>query len=324
MTIARETWDEAVAAIGAAPRIALACHLGPDGDALGSMLALTIALHARGIETVASWSEPFGVPKQYAFLPRQELCRPPAEFPEAPELMITFDAGSIERLGTLEPNARAAKQLVVVDHHASNDHFGTTNLIDAKAAASAVLTYELLHRLGVEIDRDIATCLYTGLVTDTGRFQYRNTTEEVHRIAGDLIARGVPHDDISRTIYDTHPLGYLKLAGIALERIRVSDGIAWTWVTQRDMDANAVGQEDIEGLIDLVRTVDSADVAAVLKEQPDGHYKVSMRSKGASNVGAVCEAFGGGGHALAAGFTSRNGDPDATISEIAAALAARA
>jgi phosphoesterase RecJ-like protein len=181
----------------------------------------------------------------------------------------------------------------------------------------------LLHRLDIEVDRDIATCLYTGLVTDTGRFQYRNTTKSVHDIAGDLIARGAPHDEISRIIYDTHPVGFLKLAARALERLEIRDGIAWTFVTMRDMRENHVEVEDIESLIDLVRTADSADVAAVLKEQEDGRYKVSMRSKGATNIGAVCESFGGGGHALAAGFTSRNGDPSATIDEISAAIASQ-
>jgi phosphoesterase RecJ-like protein len=321
--IAEDRWDEALAALRAAPRVALACHLGPDGDALGSMLAIAIALHDREIPLIASWgSDPFVVPRQYAFLPRLELLSPPSEFPAAPEVMLTFDCGALERLGSLEPNARAAGTLLVVDHHVSNDDFGHVNLVDGDAAASAVIVHELLRRLGIPLDRDMATCLYTGLVTDTGRFQYRNTTPAVHQIAADLLAAGAPHDEITQIVYNTHPVGYLRLAAAALGRLVVRDdaSMVWTWVAQKDLADNDVTMDDIEGLIDLVRTADVADVAAVLKEQPDGRFKVSMRSKGASDVGAVCAAFGGGGHALAAGFTTADGDQHATIEGIVAAL----
>ncbi|MGZ4210572.1 MAG: DHH family phosphoesterase [Actinomycetota bacterium] len=323
MTVSEREWDAAIQAVRAAPRIAFACHLGPDGDALGSMLALAIALAGAGHDVTASWgSDPFEVPAQYGFLPRLDLLVPPERFPAAPDLMITFDAGSIERLGTLEPNARAAKDLLVIDHHVSNERFGTINLVDDDAAASAVVVFELLRRMKMAIDRDIATCLYTGVVTDTGRFQYRNTTPEVHGIAAELLAAGAPHVEITQTIYNTHPVGYLRLAATALDRLEVHEhaGMVWTWVTQQDLTRHGVGMDDIEALIDLVRTADVTDVAVVLKEQPDGVYKVSMRSKGASDVGRVAALFGGGGHALAAGFTSSNGDPRAAIEEIAVAL----
>jgi phosphoesterase RecJ-like protein len=323
VSISEGEWERALGAIRDASHIALACHLGPDGDALGSLLALTIALEEAGRQTVASWgSEPFAVPTQYAFLPRQELLQPAEAFPAAPELMITFDAGSFERLGTLETNARASGRLLVVDHHVSNEHFGTINLIDDAAAASAMIVFELLQRMRVPIDKDIATCLYTGLVTDTGRFQYRNTTPQVHQVAAELLAAGAPHDEITQTIYNTHPIGYLRVAAAALERLRFrpDDGLVWTWVTQADMTEHAVGQDEIEALIDVVRTTDVADVAVVLKEQPDGRFRVSMRSKGGSDVGRACARFGGGGHMLAAGFTSQNGDPHAIIAEIATAL----
>jgi phosphoesterase RecJ-like protein len=323
MSIAQMEWERAIAAIDGAERVALACHLGPDGDALGSMLALTIALHERGRETIASWgSDPFVVPRQYSFLPDLELLSPPSSFPVAPEMMITFDAGSFERLGTLEENARAAASLIVVDHHVTNEHFGTINLIDGDAAASAVLVFELLKKMNVSLDRDIAACLYTGLVTDTGRFQYLNTTPDVHRMAAELVAAGAPHDEIARAVYGTHPVGYLRVAAAALARLEVRDdiGMVWTTVSQKDLKEHGIDLDDVEALIDLVRTADVADVAAVLKEQPDGTWKVSMRSKGANDVGAIATALGGGGHKLAAGFTARNGDAAATIEEIASAL----
>lgn len=323
VTIADGQWLAAVDVLSATSDVALACHVGPDGDALGSMLALGIGLRARGCTVTASWgSDPFAIPRQYTFLPGLDLLSPPDAVPAAPGVMVTFDAGSIDRLGSLADAAQAASTLIVVDHHASNDSFGTINLVEPSAAASAILVHELLGRLGIEVDADMATCLYVGLVTDTGRFQYANTTPYVMNVAADLLARGAPHADIARVIYDTHSLGYLKVAAIALERLRVIDeaSLVWTWVTQDDLVAHGLELEDTEALIDLVRSVDITDVAAILKQQPDGRFRVSMRSKGGANVGEVCASFDGGGHALAAGFTTAGTDADAAIKEIAAAL----
>lgn len=322
MSIPEQTWQNALRALSDARTVALACHLGPDGDALGSMLALAHALRGRGVECVVSWSEPYSVPKQYAFLPTDGFVSPPSSFPKKPDLMVTFDAGSMERLGSLAPSARDAGTLIVVDHHASNDHFGTINLVDADVAASAVIVYELLHRMDVALDRDIATCLYTGIVTDTGRFQYRNTTPAIHHLAAELLSHGVEHDLVTQEIYNTHSTGYLRLAGVALGRLEVREGLAWTYVAREDLEACGVGLDDIEALIDLVRTVDVTDVAAVLKQSTDGRYKVSMRSKGATDVGALCGAFGGGGHKLAAGFTAASSDPRAIADDIIAKLRA--
>jgi phosphoesterase RecJ-like protein len=307
--------------------VALACHLGPDGDALGSLLALTMVLRTMGKETVASWgSEPFVVPKHYAFLPGLDLLVTPDVFPAAPEAMITFDCGSFERLGSLEPSARAAGRLVVVDHHASNDRFGHLNLVDPDAAASAVLVHELTRRLGVPFDRDIAACIYTGLVTDTGAFKYRATTPDVLRIAAELLETGIPHDDIVRWVYDTHPFGYLKVAALALERAELvpgGPGMVWTWITQKDLGEHGLDMEDTEALIDEIRTADAAEVAMVLKELTDGRYKVSLRSKGVVDVGKICEELGGGGHKFAAGFTTDDGDPRRAAELIAARISAR-
>lgn len=323
MSAGKLDWQEALSAIEGASQIVLACHQGPDGDALGSMLALALALRKRGRETVPSWgSVPFAVPRHYAFLPGLDLLSPPEQVPTTPELMVTFDCGSIERLGTLEPNARAAKQLVVIDHHVSNDDFGTINLIDPNVAASAVIVYKLLAEMGIALDRDIATCLYTGILTDTGSFKYRNTTPEIHQIAADLISYDIGHDEIVRVVYDNHPIGFLRLLAVTLGRAEViaDAGMIWTWIEQADLRSGGIGMEDTDALIDVIRTADGLDVACVLKQQPDRTYKASMRSKGGTNVGAVCESFGGGGHALAAGFSSEGTDPHAIIEAIAAKL----
>jgi phosphoesterase RecJ-like protein len=213
-----------------------------------------------------------------------------------------------------------------VDHHASNERFGTINLIDPKIAASAVLTYRLIQKLGIGLTRDIAACLYTGVLTDTGCFKYQNTTPEIHEIAADLLSYGIAHDEIARIVYDTHPVGYLKVLAIALERAEVvpEASMIWTWITREELERNAVDPEDTDGLIDAVRTADVAEVALVLKELPEGNYKASMRAKSVANVGALCESFGGGGHMLAAGFTAEGKDPRAIAAVIADRLRARA
>ncbi|HJR19237.1 MAG TPA: bifunctional oligoribonuclease/PAP phosphatase NrnA [Actinomycetota bacterium] len=325
MSISAEDWNAARAAIESASEIVLACHQGPDGDALGSMLALQLALRERGVKAQASWgSDPFVVPKHYTFLPGLDGLSPPEDVPAAPELMVTFDCGSYERLGTLEPNAKASHALVCVDHHATNERFGTINLIDPKIAASAALTYKLILKLGIPLNRDIAICLYTGILTDTGCFKYSNTTPEIHAIAGDLLGYDIPHDEIARIVYDTHPVGFLKVLALALDRAEVipDASMIWTWVTREDLERNGIDPEDTDGLIDAVRTADVAEVAAVLKELPDGNYKVSMRAKSTADVGALCESFGGGGHALAAGYTADGKDPRAIAETIAERLRA--
>ncbi len=327
MSVTEEDWRSAVAAIEGAREIVLACHQGPDGDALGSMLALQLALRERGVKAIASWgSDPFVVPKHYTFLPGLDGLSPPVDVPAAPELLVSFDCGSFERLGTLEPNGKAARRLICVDHHASNDRFGTINLIDPEIAASAVLTHRLIGHLGIGLTRDIATCLYTGILTDTGCFKYRNTTPEIHAIAGDLLSFDIAHDEIARIVYDTHPVGYLKVLAAVLERAEVvpDASMIWTWVTRADMERNGIDPEDTDGLIDALRTADVAEVAMILKELPEGNFKVSMRAKATANIGALCESFGGGGHALAAGFTAEAKDPRAIAGMIADRLRAPA
>ncbi len=180
-------WARAIKALDGAAEICLACHIRPDGDALGSMLAVAQALRARGAgerppgsappRIVASFGElPLRIPRILRFLPGTELLSPPDAVPDRPQVMVTFDAASADRLGMLEAAAARAEELIVLDHHASNTSFGTVNLIDPAAAATAVLAYELIGRLGVPVTRDIALGLYAGLVTDTGSFRYSNTS----------------------------------------------------------------------------------------------------------------------------------------------------
>ncbi|MCW2501376.1 MAG: Phosphoesterase RecJ protein [Frankiales bacterium] len=328
MTVPEADWAEALRLLASYDEVALACHVGPDGDALGSMLALGLALRAQGRTVRASWgSEPFEVPAAYASLPGLELLVPADQIPAAPGLLVTFDTGSTDRLGSLADRVAAAQDVLVIDHHVTNTRFGTVNLIDADAAATAVVVVELLDRMGLEVTAEVAAPVYTGLVTDTGSFKYASTTPEVHELAARLLETGIRHDVISREIWDTAPFAYVQLLGTVCSRavLEPADvgglGLVWTRVDKDDLDRSGLALSDVEGVIDVLRTSREAEVAVVLKTDPaDGLLKVSTRSKGAVDVGAVCVALGGGGHRFAAGFTSYD-DVETTLDRLRAALA---
>jgi bifunctional oligoribonuclease and PAP phosphatase NrnA len=308
--MAESQWQAALSLLRNAPGVALLCHLHPDGDALGSMLALGIGLRRCGKTVVACWSDGVELPPTYRMLPGRDILVPPSAFPAAPELLVTLDTSSRERLGDLEPVLDAAKAVLVIDHHAVGDGFGTHHLIDDGAAATAVVVEELLRRLGVALDAEIATCLYTGLTTDTGSFKYASTTPAVHELAARLLATGIRHDALARQIWDTNPFSYLRLLGTALSRAAIDPtaagglGLVWTWTSRDELDTYGLTMPEIEGFIDLLRTADGAEVAVVCKGDADGTVKASMRSKGRIDVSEICARLGGGGHRFAAGFTS--------------------
>jgi len=231
-------------------------------------------------------------------------------------VMITFDCGSLARLGELANSARAAQELIVLDHHLSNDRYGTINVIDVDAAATAVVVRELAKRLGWDLNRDAAMCLYTGLVTDTGRFQYESTTPEVFALAEELARFDLPIASLSRQLFEEHRLAYLKLAGLVLSQAELDEknGFVMATITAADFATYDVSIEETEGLIDLVRRTKEAEVSAVLKETDEG-VRVSLRSVTEVDVSAVAAGFGGGGHRYAAGFTSR-----ASLASVQAAL----
>lgn len=303
-------WDRAVALVEQADEVCLACHVFPDGDALGSMLAFAQALRLYGRPCRASFGEPFTVPGMLRFLPGQELLVHPADIPAAPDLMVTFDAAGIERLGSLAPHAEKAREVIVIDHHASNSGFGTVHLVDPEAAATAVLTETLITRLGVPLTTDIALGLYAGLASDTGSFKYASTTPDVHTMAGRLLATGVRPEEVGRELWDRVPFGYLGVLSGALGRARLEPaaagglGLVWTTVSRVDRAAGGVPYDLLEGVIDVVRRTDEAEVAAVAKETDDDGWYVSVRSKGRVDVGRACVALGGGGHRTAAAFTA--------------------
>jgi phosphoesterase RecJ-like protein len=312
---------DAVDAVRGAESIALACHINPDGDALGSMLALLHVLRADGREVVASFPTPFRVAPHYRDLPGLDLLTPPTEFPVEPDVMLTFDCGSMSRLGDLEPAAKGARHLVVIDHHVSNQCYGSINLVEPTAAASGVVVQTLIDALGLPLSRDAAVCLYAALICDTGRFQHETTTPEVFDLARRLTEFDVPVPALSRALFEEHRFAYLRLLGEALgnaELIR-HQRFVWTAITQDMLRRHDVSIDEVEGLIDILRRTSEAEVTCVLKEEEDGSVRVSLRSLGVVDVRRVAEAHGGGGHRFAAGFSS-DLDIPTVVARITAAL----
>ncbi len=298
----------AAAMIADASSVGLACHVDPDGDALGSLLGLHHLCLAHGHPSIASWPEPFLVAPHYAFLPGLDGCTKPADFPPHPDVMVTFDCGSLDRLRELGGPARSAAErgrLIVLDHHRTNEGYGSVNVIDPSAAATAVVVRQLADRLGWRLNRDAAACHYTGLVTDTGRFQYDATCPEVFALAAELSSFELPIAKMSRQLFEEHRFEYLRLISTCLGRAQLDRelGFIATWITADDFASHGVGVEETEGLIDLVRRAQEAEVACVLKETEAG-VRVSLRSVGDVDVSAIATHFGGGGHAFAAGFTA--------------------
>lgn len=306
-------WAAAVAAIRSLPLdapVLLACHVNPDGDALGSMLGFGLGLRSLGFTRLqASFPGPMELPEPFATLPGRELLVPAEETVREPALLMSFDAASVSRLGELADRIRTAKLTVVLDHHASYTGFGTVHLVDPRAAATSVVAEALLSRLGVKLDARIAECLYVALVTDTGSFKFDMTTPAVHHLAARLLATGIRPADIARRVFDSRPFGAVRLYGDVLSRVQLEPeaakgrGLAWTWATLDDLSRHDQRPYVLEPLIDSVRCIAEADVSCVVKQVAAREWAVSMRSKGATDVGAVAVALGGGGHRLAAGFT---------------------
>ncbi|MGH2690172.1 MAG: DHH family phosphoesterase, partial [Actinomycetota bacterium] len=224
-------WDRAVSAPRSATEVVVACHVDPDGDALGSLLGLAGPLRRTGTRVWATWGadEP-KAPPIYGFLEGLGTVVPPADVPERPDVFVAVDCGDPSRLGVLASTFARAATTVNLDHHRSNPGFGSVNLVDPEAASSAELVYQLLRRMGMMPDPDEATALYTGIVTDTGRFQYSSTSPTTLRVAADLREIGVDHERVATEIFESGSLGYLHVVGVVLGRARVEDGLVWSWL----------------------------------------------------------------------------------------------
>jgi len=314
--------ERAAEVLGGAPRVAIACHVNPDADALGSMLGLSAFLRSLGKETVCSFgNQPFELPRWAPLLPGSEEVVEPKDFPGEPEVMVTCDAAALDRLGMLAAPAGRARELIWIDHHVSNDGLGTIQVIDGKASSTCEMVVRVIRAMGGEITPEAAACLYAGLVTDTGRFQYEAVRPETLELDAQLRRFEFDHTRLVQALYEDNSLAYLRMVGVAMGRVEHDPraDLVWTYITRSDLERAGVHPSETDDLIDVVRTARESDIAAVIKQQRDGRFKVSMRSRGAHDVAAIAAAFGGGGHRLAAGYTSKHGLAE-TVAQLKAAL----
>jgi len=289
--------------------VLLAGHVGPDGDTLGSVLALHLALGAVGVRTLPTVGEvPIAVPRELRLLPASDAL---IEFSDLPgpadvDLLVTLDAASPDRLGRVQELLGAKLRSLVIDHHARATSFGDIRLIAPRAAATVQLVTLLLDDLGLPLTPEVATCLYVGLVTDSGRFSYATTDASALELGARLLDAGVDHVAWNHRLFETRSLGELQLLGRGLQRAAFIDdvGLIHTRLTHDEVAQTGNGDESLEALVDVVRSVDVAEVAMVLKPGPDGTWRGSLRSAGAVDVGRIAASFGGGGHRAAAGFTT--------------------
>jgi bifunctional oligoribonuclease and PAP phosphatase NrnA len=287
-------------------RFAVLSHVRPDGDALGSQLAMGLALKHLG-KDVSIWNED-GMLDKYSFVPRAELLtKPPAE-PQDFDVLVALDTAIQNRLGTAGDAIRSARICINIDHHPSNPGYGDLVYIDADAPATGQILFELLRSEGLPFDRHIAENLYVAISTDTGSFQYPNTTARTFQIAAELVSAGVDVGRISQQLYENYPRRRVELLRELLGTMRfANDGkIASFSLSLETANRLGVLPEDNEGLIDHLRAIRGVIVAVFFEELPDGKVRVSMRSKKeAADVCAICKQFGGGGHTLAAGARVR-------------------
>jgi phosphoesterase RecJ-like protein len=299
--------DRVAEALRGGQRFLLTTHEGPDGDALGSLLALHQVLGQLGKDSVMFLgAKEFPLPVEYRFLPMEEVFHePPADVVD--RVLVFLDCGNIDRM-PVDFLQRDGARVINIDHHHDNTRFGNLNLVDTEASCTAEIVFELSKRLGTRLTPEIASALYVGLVTDTGRFSYESTRAAAHRMAAELIEAGVNVDDTNRRLYERVPIEKLKLVARALDKVERYDGgrVAVTYISLDDYEQTGGSEVLTEGIIDFVRALEGTKLAAVIRDKTDGGRsarKVSLRSSdGSVDVSAIARKHGGGGHRRAAGF----------------------
>ena len=295
---------EMIRVLRKAPKVALFSHVSPDGDCIGSMLAIGLALEKMGKEV--TYYNPNPVPNNLKFLPgssrvSQELPNP------QPKTLMFVDCTDLGRVNLSITDLSEESIVLNLDHHISNQLFGHVNCIDAQASAVGELAFILIEQLGVKIDEEIATNLYTAIVTDTGCYQYSSTTAQTHRLTADLLDKGIDLQDIHHQIFDQKPLAQVKLLQYALNGLEIyAEGqLAIMTLSLEDFRKSKADQEVSDGLVNHIRSIAGVEVAVLLKEVGPQEIKGGLRSNLWLNVNEIAAQFGGGGHKRAAGCTLR-------------------
>ncbi len=275
-------------------------HSNPDGDAIGSILAFYYLLEELNKTPTIYMNN--SIPYFYEFLVKKEL-RLVKDVNRKYKVGIVFDSGDKNRISETFDVKEKVEILVNIDHHPTNNNFGDINIVDPKAASVTEILYEIIRKLKYEISLNVAECILTGLITDTGSFRFSNTSYKSLKIASDLVKKGANISKISKEIYEKRRMSSLKLMGISLSRLQLYKNIGWSFIEEEDLKNNNASYEDIEGIIDLLRTLREADIVVLFYPYNKERIKVSLRSKKDKiDVGKLALKFGGGGHKEAAGF----------------------
>jgi len=293
----------AAVALRKATSVVVCAHVRPDGDAIGSVLGLCLALREIGVAAIPTLADARSAPATYSWLPGFGLYAQAADL-EVPSVFVALDTPILDRLGAAQALAESAGTLVVMDHHPDATEFGDVHVLDTSMAASGQIVWRLLEALDAPATPEIALCCYTALLTDTGRFQYQNTSPQALRDAADMIEAGVDPSEAARLIYHNRSAASLALEARAMSRLTFANRkrVAYAWVTDADFDEIGSLPEEAETLPDAVRVVRGIDVAVLMRERGD-EVRVNLRAKNSFDVGRVARRFGGGGHPAAAGFT---------------------
>ena len=282
--------------------IFLASHVHPDGDNVGSLLALGMAL--KKLNKKINIIKVDDIPKDYLFLPNSNLFVEP-NLKEPIDLFISLDSSDLDRLGIGKEMALKANKIINIDHHITNNNFGDINIVDPLASATGELIYSLIKKLDVEIDQNIATCIYVAISSDTGSFVYDNTTSKTHLIAADLLDKGINKNEIIVNLYQSRSMRRTKLFIRSLNTLEMycKERVGIITVTQDMLNECNAKMEDTEGIISFVRDIEGIELACILKEYKENEIKLSLRSKSIVDVSEICIKFHGGGHKRAAGCT---------------------
>jgi bifunctional oligoribonuclease and PAP phosphatase NrnA len=316
MTQTSSDLQAVAAALREHDRFLVVTHENPDGDALGSLLATTLALRQLGKDALMFLSGDAPLPREYSFMQLDGVLR---ELPDDTEerVLVAVDCAKVDRIGPDRAPVERARLVVNIDHHHDNSRFGDINLIAPEASSTGELLRDVFRELGVELTAEIAEPLYIALVTDTGRFQYSSTTPKSYRLAAELIEAGADFHAVFREVYESLELAKLKLLARALDRTRVLEGgrMIVSHLLRTDFAEVGAVEAYSEGIIDFLRAVEGAELAVLIREPPRDTgpaRRVSLRSSiDELDVSAIARAFGGGGHRQAAGFSS-----EASIDEI--------
>ncbi len=293
--------EQMVSACRAARTVLIATHVNPDGDAIGSSLALAETLEKLGKKVVLYDRDP--VPYMFTFLPLADRFTSRVPEHETFDLLLLLDCSELSRTGNALPDFSGYRRLGCIDHHVTNDHFAQVNLIDAEASATAELIYEVVSRLDPDFSREVAINMYTGIITDTGSFHYANSTPRSFEIAGKMVDRGVDPWMVAQQVYESEPASRLQLLGRVLQTLRIApDGKAACVVVTREMyEQTGTNAEHTDRLVNYPRSIAGVEVAFLLRQDDEKSFKLSFRSRGKVDVASLAQEFGGGGHKNAAG-----------------------